>query len=228
MAEEQSDVYRGSCHCGALQFTAEKKGTPEKVIECNCSYCSRTGFQYGSSLPVGEVKMTSNWDKYIDYQFGEKKYTHRFCSTCGSSIAVLNADGKIATVNARMMMADIKPRSLPVKVYNGAVEQKGYDPEPPKAPEPQPDGKLLYHGSCHCRAVTYEVIFPPITSVNQCGCSICWRLLSGEESLFKYQFNTMKASHMTCKACGVSLFNFLYPESPLAPLNGLISTLAFI
>ena len=74
------------------------------------------------------------------------------------------------------MMGDIEPLSLPVKIYNGAEEEKGYEPPPPKAPEPQADGKLLYHGSCHCLAVTYTLLSAPVTSANECACSICWRV----------------------------------------------------
>jgi hypothetical protein len=75
-----------------------------------------------------------------------------------------------------MMMGDIEPLSLPIKIYNGAEEQKGYEHPPPKAPEPQADGKLLYHGSCHCGTVTYTLLAAPITSANECTCSICWRV----------------------------------------------------
>lgn len=32
---------QGSCHCGAIRFTAE--GAIGSVIECNCSMCSRKG-----------------------------------------------------------------------------------------------------------------------------------------------------------------------------------------
>ena len=74
------------------------------------------------------------------------------------------------------MMGDIEPDSLPVEIYNGAKELKGYDPPSLEVAEPQADGKLLYHGSCHCRAVTYTALSEPITSANNCKCSICWRV----------------------------------------------------
>jgi hypothetical protein len=34
-------IYPGSCHCGAIRFSAE--GAIGPVLECNCSMCSRKG-----------------------------------------------------------------------------------------------------------------------------------------------------------------------------------------
>jgi hypothetical protein len=77
-----------------------------------------------------------------------------------------------------------------------------------------------YQGSCHCGAVTFEVRtdFPELTI---CDCSICrrknalmvkvhesqFRLLTGEDSLTEYRFNTMTARHFFCKRCGIYPFH---------------------
>ena len=34
-------IYQGSCHCGRIGFEVE--GNLEKVMECNCSICSKRG-----------------------------------------------------------------------------------------------------------------------------------------------------------------------------------------
>ncbi len=84
-------------------------------------------------------------------------------------------------------------------------------------PEARP---VTYQGSCHCRAITFEVDAPPVIEADRCNCSICtksgylhlivprasFRLLSGEQSLLSYRFNTGVARHTFCRTCGIKPF----------------------
>jgi hypothetical protein len=77
-----------------------------------------------------------------------------------------------------------------------------------------------YRGSCHCGNVKYDVELDLSGPVLACNCSICGRtgalmafvpgsqfhLLSGEDSLKNYQFNTKKIDHLFCTNCGVRSF----------------------
>ncbi|NGP52474.1 GFA family protein [Thioalkalivibrio sp. XN8] len=79
---------------------------------------------------------------------------------------------------------------------------------------------MIYRGSCHCRAVTFEVEAPPVIEADRCNCSICsksgflhlivprdrFRLLSGEEALATYRFGTGVAKHTFCRICGIKPF----------------------
>lgn len=79
---------------------------------------------------------------------------------------------------------------------------------------------MLYQGSCHCGAVTFSVESPPAVEVEQCNCSVCsksgflhlivpksqFQLLTGEEALTTYTFNTGVAKHYFCKHCGIKPF----------------------
>lgn len=79
---------------------------------------------------------------------------------------------------------------------------------------------LTHHGSCHCGAVQYEVDAPADLEVSECNCSICsrsgylhlivprarFRLLSGEDNLTTYTFDTHEAKHLFCKTCGIKSF----------------------
>ena len=79
---------------------------------------------------------------------------------------------------------------------------------------------MIYPGSCHCGAVRFEVEAPEQVEVERCNCSICrrsgflhlivplsrFRLLSGEDSLTAYRFNTGVARHTFCKVCGIKPF----------------------
>lgn len=79
---------------------------------------------------------------------------------------------------------------------------------------------MLYRGSCHCRAVTFEVEAPDHLELDRCNCSICtksgflhlivpvrdFQLLSGKDALTTYTFNTGVAKHTFCSVCGIKPF----------------------
>jgi hypothetical protein len=79
--------------------------------------------------------------------------------------------------------------------------------------------KRTYHGSCHCKAVTFEADIDLDRGTNKCNCTLCWkqrmwsagvapsdfRLLSGEDRLG----DRSKAAewgevhHRFCRDCGI-------------------------
>jgi hypothetical protein len=87
----------------------------------------------------------------------------------------------------------------------------------------------LQHGSCHCGAVQFEVR-TPVTPASRCNCSLCKRkgalmsppfpaaaltIVSGQDALTLYQFNTRTAKHYFCKYCGIYPFH----QTRSNPLN---------
>ena len=79
---------------------------------------------------------------------------------------------------------------------------------------------MIYPGSCHCGVVKFEVEAPKNIDVEDCNCSICsksgylhlivpaskFRLISGEDALTNYLFNSGVARHRFCKHCGIKPF----------------------
>jgi hypothetical protein len=78
-----------------------------------------------------------------------------------------------------------------------------------------------YTGGCHCGAVRFEVkVAADEYVVFDCNCTICrkkgflhlivppdrFKLLSGEEALTTYAFNTGIARHLFCSVCGIHAF----------------------
>lgn len=80
---------------------------------------------------------------------------------------------------------------------------------------------LVRHtGGCHCGRVRFEVEAPVEIEVGECNCSMCaktaqqhlvvkkeqFRLVTGEDALTEYRFNTGKARHLFCRHCGIKSF----------------------
>jgi len=90
------------------------------------------------------------------------------------------------------------------------------------------DAMVTHTGGCHCGRVRFEVTAPARPQVSECDCSICskagylhlvvpksrFRILSGEDWLTTYEFNTRTAKHLFCSVCGVKSFYVprSYPE----------------
>ena len=79
---------------------------------------------------------------------------------------------------------------------------------------------ITHTGSCHCGKVRFEVTAPAHLEVGECNCSMCartgylhlmvpksrFRLLSGDDVLTTYEFNTRTAKHLFCSVCGIKSF----------------------
>ena len=77
-----------------------------------------------------------------------------------------------------------------------------------------------YTGGCHCGRVRFEVTAPEHLELTRCNCGLCrmtgflhlivprddFRLLSGEDDLQTYTFNTGVAQHRFCRHCGIKSF----------------------
>ena len=78
---------------------------------------------------------------------------------------------------------------------------------------------VTYFGGCHCGAVRFRVAVDK-HEASDCNCSICkkkgflhlivpperFTLLSGEDVLTTYTFNTGTAQHTFCRICGIHSF----------------------
>ena len=81
--------------------------------------------------------------------------------------------------------------------------------------------KRTYHGSCHCKTVTFEVDIDLEKGTGKCNCTLCWkqrmwnagqlakedfRLIAGEESLSDYgkSGDWGEGHHRFCSRCGVA------------------------
>lgn len=72
--------YKGSCHCGAVQF--EVMLDPSQATYCNCSICKKKGAIYAATSDDA-LTFINGKDDLTLYQFGTHTAKHYFCKTCG-------------------------------------------------------------------------------------------------------------------------------------------------
>ena len=79
---------------------------------------------------------------------------------------------------------------------------------------------ISHQGGCHCGRVRFDVRAAATINVSECNCSICsksgylgltvprdrFTLISGEESLTEYTFDSGVAKHLFCKNCRIKSF----------------------
>jgi hypothetical protein len=70
----------GGCHCGKVRYEAETDLA--KVMQCNCSICSKKGLLVSFVAP-DKFKLVSGDSDLRDYQFNKHVIHHLACDTCG-------------------------------------------------------------------------------------------------------------------------------------------------
>jgi len=95
--------YQGGCHCGAIKFAVD--GEIGKVIECNCSICTKKGYLLWF-VPRDALRLTTPETDMATYSFNKRTIQHHFCPTCGCSPFGIGTDpsgSQKAVVNVRCL-----------------------------------------------------------------------------------------------------------------------------
>ena len=85
-------TYHGSCHCGAVKFTADTD-LAQGTFRCNCTICFKSR-AWLAPVPAGDFRLVEGESSLQNYQFGKKRLHHYFCKQCGVRPFSRGADPK--------------------------------------------------------------------------------------------------------------------------------------
>ncbi len=111
-------IYKGSCHCGKVEFEAE--GEIKGAMACNCSICQRKGALMWF-LPRDKLRLLTPESTLATYTFNKHAIKHRFCPSCGVHPYGEATDPKgnaMAAINIRCL-EDVDLQAIPVQHYDG-------------------------------------------------------------------------------------------------------------
>jgi hypothetical protein len=74
------DALVGTCHCGQVRITLP--GRPEEVTHCNCSLCSKTGFQ-GIYFASDQLQIEGETARYVRADSNPAYIAQHRCTHCG-------------------------------------------------------------------------------------------------------------------------------------------------
>ena len=81
-ASSEPITLNGSCHCGAVKFTATLTEGFASARRCTCSICRMRGAVAVTSTPDA-FRITQGEDRLATYRFNTGVAEHHFCSVCG-------------------------------------------------------------------------------------------------------------------------------------------------
>ncbi|KAL1843375.1 hypothetical protein VTJ49DRAFT_1962 [Mycothermus thermophilus] len=236
MSTEQSPIkkYRGSCHCGAFTYEVEVPEITSTTI-CTCSICRKRGYKcLELEKPLVVIR---DEGKLASYSFGSKTFDHQFCSVCGTTVLAKSKDESDPRVGINVQtIHGLDIWSLKLGSYDGWSLDPPYVPATFTGPEPNPAGfeaGRVYHGSCHCGAVTLAVkVLGSLEDgtykgpVLTCNCSFCRQggyvyiypsasqlsIQGGGDNLFYYTLGYHVWRKAFCRTCGTHVFCDANPD----------------
>jgi hypothetical protein len=118
-------IYKGRCHCGAIQLEMRSTRAPEKQIlgACQCSFCRKHNVRAFSD-PKAEVVLTAAQPEHLQrYTFGLRTSEQIICRRCGCYVAMtLTEDGRVWSV---INVDTLDDRDL----FTQVPERRNYDAE---------------------------------------------------------------------------------------------------
>jgi len=108
----------GTCHCGQARIRLPRK--PAEVTHCNCTLCSKSGFQ-GVYFPSEELQIEGDFDSYVRADSSPAYISQHRCRNCGIIThwtPLTDPPHERMGVNARLFEADLLA-DVPVKQVDG-------------------------------------------------------------------------------------------------------------
>ncbi|KAJ7886739.1 glutathione-dependent formaldehyde-activating enzyme [Mycena leptocephala] len=120
-------VYNGNCHCGAVSYLLLSPEPISRLVDCNCSICSRD-----AALWIHPAKTTVRFkglDSMAEYTFGRKMMYHGFCEICGVAIRerFIAPEREHGTALNVRTMNGVDLAAFPIKKNNGKAGGVPYE-----------------------------------------------------------------------------------------------------
>lgn len=114
-------TYQGGCHCGRVRFEVTTHLT--RIVDCNCSICTKKGFLHLIVEPE-QFRLLTSADAVTLYQFNTKTAKHYFCPVCGMhSYYVPRSHPDKIDVNVRCLEG-VDLQRLTITPFNGREWEK--------------------------------------------------------------------------------------------------------
>ncbi|MBA8886465.1 hypothetical protein FHW12_000656 [Dokdonella fugitiva] len=110
--------YKGGCHCGRVAFEVE--ADIAKVVECNCSICSKKGHLL-AFVPAASVTLHTPESALSTYTFNTHRIRHQFCPVCGIAPFGRGTDrtgNATFAINVRCLEG-VDPHALEIQAFDG-------------------------------------------------------------------------------------------------------------
>ena len=114
----ETKTYTGSCHCGNVRY--EVAADLSRVIQCNCSLCSRAGYLL-TFVPATQFKLLKGEESLQDYRFNKHVIAHVFCKKCGVRSFANGKDqsgNEVRAINVRCLEG-VEPDTLNITKVDG-------------------------------------------------------------------------------------------------------------
>ncbi|KAJ7834601.1 Mss4-like protein [Mycena leptocephala] len=121
---EGTNVYHGSCHCGAVGYALLSSEEVTTARECNCSICARDGALW--IYPATTAVTFKGLDSLAEYTFGRKLVYHKFCTICGVAIGGGLVAGRTTALNVRTMNG-LDLSALEITKWDGKASLPAYE-----------------------------------------------------------------------------------------------------
>lgn len=91
----------GSCLCGRVRF--EVRGDFERFFLCHCEHCRKdSGSAHAANLFTSSATLTwlAGEEHVARFDLPSTRHRRSFCSSCGSALPAIHADGALLVVPA--------------------------------------------------------------------------------------------------------------------------------
>ena len=110
-------MHRGSCHCGAVEFSVAWNIT--ELTTCDCSLCVKRNAVMAKA-PASALTVLKGEEALTLYEWNTHRAKHYFCRVCGIYVFHRKRSAPDHFGINIFCLDDIDPSSIPVRATEGA------------------------------------------------------------------------------------------------------------